>query len=239
MATPELSSPEAIRFLEYEYCSALEMKRHLEHDKRAKELNDEKVLTLRGMLLRHFLGKGKKEDDAEDERRWVGERIFSIAWSEQTTQDWLTQVDRASVHIVVRNQDDHFLIQLRSKDAPTSPGKSSIPGGKLRPKETPEQCALRELKEETGLGPHMLITGRLTPQGSYLDPKENGELVRRYLFYVRTWATDQNVICGEGDEMRFRTIEEIPSLDLTEEAAVGLVGYFPVPLPGIPGASSD
>jgi 8-oxo-dGTP pyrophosphatase MutT (NUDIX family) len=234
VATPELSTYKEIRMLENEYCSRLELKRHLEHDKRARELNDERVRILRGQLYRHFVEQGKRDLQADDAVRWVGERIRQPEWSEQTMQDWWTPVDRASAHIVVRNRNGDFLIQLRSKDAPTSPGMSSIPGGKLQPGETPEQCALRELKEETGLGPDMLIDGCLTPHGSYLDPKENGELVRRFFFYTETPATDQDVICGEGDEMRFRSPEEIPGLDLTEEAAVGLAGHLATPFTSSP-----
>ncbi|MBN9348129.1 MAG: NUDIX domain-containing protein, partial [Devosia sp.] len=52
----------------------------------------------------------------------------------------------ASVAIVRR--DDLLLIQ---RNRPPSEGLWTLPGGRLEPGETPEQCAIRELKEELGL----------------------------------------------------------------------------------------
>jgi ADP-ribose pyrophosphatase YjhB (NUDIX family) len=52
----------------------------------------------------------------------------------------------ASVAIVRR--DDLLLIQ---RNRPPSEGLWTLPGGRLEPGETPEQCAIREAKEELGL----------------------------------------------------------------------------------------
>lgn len=52
----------------------------------------------------------------------------------------------ASVAIVRRA--DLLLIQ---RNRPPSAGLWTLPGGRLEPGETPEQCAIRELKEELGL----------------------------------------------------------------------------------------
>lgn len=52
----------------------------------------------------------------------------------------------ASVAIVRR--DDLLLIQ---RNRPPSEGLWTLPGGRLEPGETPEQCAIREVAEELGL----------------------------------------------------------------------------------------
>ena len=52
----------------------------------------------------------------------------------------------ASVAIV--RQFDVLLIQ---RNRPPSEGLWTLPGGRLEPRETAEQCAIRELKEELGL----------------------------------------------------------------------------------------
>ena len=52
----------------------------------------------------------------------------------------------ASVAIVRR--DDLLLVQ---RNRPPSEGLWTLPGGRLEPGETPEQCAIREVGEELGL----------------------------------------------------------------------------------------
>jgi 8-oxo-dGTP diphosphatase len=57
----------------------------------------------------------------------------------------------ASVAIVRR--DDLLLIQ---RNRPPSEGLWTLPGGRLEPGETAEQCAIREIKEELGLAVYAL-----------------------------------------------------------------------------------
>ena len=52
----------------------------------------------------------------------------------------------ASVAIV--REHDLLLIQ---RNRPPSEGRWTLPGGRLEPEETPEQCAIREVREELGL----------------------------------------------------------------------------------------
>ena len=68
----------------------------------------------------------------------------------------------ASVAIVRR--DDLLLIQ-RNK-APSA-GLWTLPGGRLEPGETPEQCAIRELKEELGIAIYALRPLLVVRHGQY------------------------------------------------------------------------
>ena len=57
-----------------------------------------------------------------------------------------------SLAVVIKNTDEgaKVLVQKRVEDGPLN-GLLEFPGGKLEVDEDPETCALRELKEETGL----------------------------------------------------------------------------------------
>ena len=54
------------------------------------------------------------------------------------------------VGIALIRRDDSFLVRPRPQGAPL-PGLWEFPGGKCEPGETPEQAAVRECAEETGL----------------------------------------------------------------------------------------
>lgn len=68
----------------------------------------------------------------------------------------------ASVAIVRR--DDLLLIQ---RNRPPSEGLWTLPGGRLEPGETPEQCAIRELREELGLSVYALRPLLVLRHGPY------------------------------------------------------------------------
>jgi mutator protein MutT len=54
------------------------------------------------------------------------------------------------IAIAVVEQEGRFLIGQRGADVPL-PGLWEFPGGKVEPGETPQQAAVRECREETGL----------------------------------------------------------------------------------------
>ncbi len=63
-----------------------------------------------------------------------------------------SSIDNPSVPIgiAIVEQNACYLVGIRDNDGPL-PGYAEFPGGKCRPGESPEQCALRECREETGL----------------------------------------------------------------------------------------
>lgn len=53
--------------------------------------------------------------------------------------------------VILRNQEGLYVLQQRSLKARYFPGKWDVTGGGVRHKETPEETAVREVKEELGL----------------------------------------------------------------------------------------
>ena len=58
-----------------------------------------------------------------------------------------------SVLIPLVNKDGklHVMYEVRAKHMDRQPGEICFPGGQMEPDETPEECALRETWEETGI----------------------------------------------------------------------------------------
>lgn len=54
------------------------------------------------------------------------------------------------IGIAVVEHDGRYLVGTRSDDGPLA-GFAEFPGGKCRPAESPQECACRECREETGL----------------------------------------------------------------------------------------
>jgi mutator protein MutT len=57
---------------------------------------------------------------------------------------------RKRIGIAVVEHDGCFLVGIRGDDGPL-PGYAEFPGGKCQDGESPEDCAVRECEEETGL----------------------------------------------------------------------------------------
>jgi 8-oxo-dGTP pyrophosphatase MutT (NUDIX family) len=119
-------------------------------------------------------------------------------------------VDIASVVLVDRT--GRVLMQLRDHFAPNDPGVWSLPGGHVEPDEEIETGAHRELLEETGLTADLVLIGVLD------RPGRNGETVRFHIFTGITDATQDDVVCGEGEAMVFLTRDEIASRPTSRNA---------------------
>jgi len=122
-----------------------------------------------------------------------------------------------------------ILLQLRDQHAPTHPGRWSLLGGHIEPGESAEQAACREIREESGLviaAPLALFLHTITPR----DPPAPGR-IERFIFCAATVATQEEVVCGEGEAIVFVARDAIGGLDLapdtrrTVEAFIGSARY--------------
>lgn len=114
--------------------------------------------------------------------------------------------------VAVLDPYGRLLMQERGADALHEPGRRGYPGGDLEAGEGFVDAAVRELVEETGL---VVDAGDLESLG-----------VRRFrsdgcggddefeLFAVRTTATDADVVCGEGVQMTFVDLDDVPDRPL-------------------------
>jgi len=104
----------------------------------------------------------------------------------------------------------------------------SLPKGKVDPGETDEECALREVEEETGLRCRL---GRELPATRYRDRKGRSKQVRYWEMEVEGGAFTPN---DEVDEVRWVPVADLAALlsydhDVALVAELGSGGAPPLP----------
>lgn len=117
----------------------------------------------------------------------------------------------ASVALVRRT--DLLLIQ---RNRPPSEGLWSLPGGRLEPGETPEQCAVRELREELGLAVFALRPLLVLRHGPY----------RLQSFATQAFEGDIVPAADEIRDWRWVTAAQLPGLAVTPGLADVVAAAF-------------
>ncbi|MEN9344196.1 MAG: hypothetical protein RLZZ453_983 [Chlamydiota bacterium] len=74
-------------------------------------------------------------------------KALDIEIHEKKPEDFSPQVHVAACYLEI----DRKLLLLQRASNKSEPGRWGVPGGKLEKEETPEQAAVRELSEETGI----------------------------------------------------------------------------------------
>ncbi len=104
------------------------------------------------------------------------------------------------VCVVPLTEERHVLL-VRQFRYPMQEITLEIPAGKLEPDESPADCGLRELREETGYS-----CGRYTSLGTlYPTPAYDTEIIHMYLAQDLSKAGTQNL-----DENEFLDVTEMP-----------------------------
>ena len=134
------------------------------------------------------------------------------------------EVIRRVATVLLVDRAGRTLLQLRTADAPASPGKWSFPGGGIEAGETPEEAARRELLEETGLA----VDGELALYWSGMRPSASrvSGLVEYFVYSAPTNARQEDVVLGEGEAMEFIAPGDALALDLSATAHELLPKFF-------------
>lgn len=108
-------------------------------------------------------------------------------------------IDHQGAAGIVAFDENGKLLMVRQYRYPVEQELLEIPAGKIDPGETPMQCAVRELQEETGyLAEKMIDLGRLYPAAAY-----DCETV--HIFYAQGLTPARQNL----DEDEFLTVEHI------------------------------
>jgi 8-oxo-dGTP diphosphatase len=119
--------------------------------------------------------------------------------------------------IIFINDDNKILLFLRD-DFPQIkyPNRWDIPGGHVEIGETPEECIVREIKEEIGL---QLSNFQLFEQREFPDRIE-------YSFWKRQNINIEKIVLTEGQALRWFSREEAATTQLAFGFNITIVSFF-------------
>ena len=139
-----------------------------------------------------------------------------------------------SAGVILVDEAGRVLLQLRD-DKPDImyPGHWGITGGAANAGETPEQTARREVTEETGLTigriePFRAYYFSETPLGGKRSTKKSADY-EVYVFHAPCATPAEELVCGEGRELRFFAPDEIPTLDIAYNHREVLEDFYASP----------
>ncbi|KQV70081.1 hypothetical protein ASC64_08520 [Nocardioides sp. Root122] len=124
---------------------------------------------------------------------------------------------RGFAGVVLVDRRGWILLQERDEHARVDPEVWGLSGGHLEPGETPDEGALRELEEETGV---RLDHGQLREVGAFAnDHRESyGTWDRMWVYAAACDLTDADIDCREGRQIVFVDPEVARGLPLTKGA---------------------
>jgi mutator protein MutT len=109
--------------------------------------------------------------------------------------------------VVVADETNRILLVRRS--APPQVGKWCLPGGFIELGETPEEAALRELKEETAL------TGRIDTLLGVATSQSQAHASVLLVSYLIKWWTGHPIAGDDASDVAFFTPEDMPEVAFT------------------------
>jgi 8-oxo-dGTP diphosphatase len=111
--------------------------------------------------------------------------------------------------VILVNQSGELLLNLRDLTKKVAPGVWDLVGGTLEPGETPAECALREVREETGYQ-----LEEVSWFGAFdlpIDPQNCGRL---HVYASRLDIPASQLVIGEGIEHRFFDTAQLTGLGM-------------------------
>ena len=122
--------------------------------------------------------------------------------------------------ILVFNQNNELLLNFRSDT-----NDWGIPGGGKELNETLEECAIRELKEETNLDINDLELVTVLSGNEYYYKYPNGDEVDCVitLYQVRNYNGELNINDGESTQLKFFSFDNLPQLESRAEAIINKI----------------
>ena len=122
--------------------------------------------------------------------------------------------------ILVFNKKHELLLTLRSDT-----NDWGIPGGGKELGETLEECALRELKEETNLDADCLELITVLSGKEYYYTYPNGDETDCViaLYQVKNYDGELRINDGESKRLEFFSLESLPPLESRAEAIIGKI----------------
>lgn len=124
-------------------------------------------------------------------------------------------------------QDGHYVLQKRDHHSGiANPGMYSIWGGAFEGLESPEQAAVRELFEETGVVigvVDLIFLTQFSIKG--MSERSKGQIVDAYV-YAAEIGSDVVVNCYEGEKLvRIKSLAEIPEKE-QEPQLIAAIGAY-------------
>lgn len=114
--------------------------------------------------------------------------------------------------ILVKHMDGTYLIMQRDSRKSYGGMWEATAGGSALQGESPIECAIRELREETGI-----VTSRLTEVGRVVNPDTHSAYVE---FLCETDWDKENVVLQEGETVDFRWVERDKLLHMKKNELV-------------------
>ena len=112
------------------------------------------------------------------------------------------------------------LLHKRDADAVVNPNKWGLFGGLSEAGETPEECLIREWKEELNITAE---AKDLIPLCNYLNAEHN---TWRYVFFIESAMKKSEMVLGEGEDFDWTSLDKAFDLDLTKSTRRDLETFF-------------
>lgn len=110
--------------------------------------------------------------------------------------------------IILIDKNNKFLVQLRDdKENIYGPGKWGLFGGRKKNNETPEECIIREIKEELSI---KLNKPKLV---NMLKDDGGNQIFKHYIFFDCINKKTSDLKLNEGEKVAFYNSEDIECLD--------------------------